>query len=73
MQTPPFQPEKLRIGVISLFDVTDHVIYTYFSVCEYKNLCFQKKGSIKPMGIFIINPHHNFLRQLLKLLLYYKI
>ena len=44
-----FQPEKIQIRVILFYDVIDYAIYTYFSVCEYKTLCFQKKGSIKPI------------------------
>ena len=41
-----FQPEKLTIVVILLCDFIGHVIYKYSSVCQYKNLCFQKKGFI---------------------------
>ena len=32
-----FYEKKLRVEAILLCDVTDHVIYTYFLVSEYKN------------------------------------
>ena len=49
-----FQPEKLRTCTILLCDITDYVIYTYFSVYKYKNYCFQKKGHIKPTFLQLI-------------------
>ena len=39
---------KLKVRAILLCDVIDHVIYTYFSVCEYTNLfMFSTEGAHK--------------------------